>query len=720
MKLGNNFLSHGNMGKEISLGVNFMLSSLKAIQKVKQGDKEVLRQYKWLQYLYLTKEKNINLEQVNSLEGIESHPVLSYIERALTILDNSTRVNQVGKCIIEEVLIWSDVAKCGSPSKRRYWRERGFQLGIHNIGSAQIYAEEKKNVAINQRNLAQEELVFTLIYTHGLTGQFIRGEVRYCQLEPLILYMNKNTIVNQDDMYNILYVMNQCIIEAVSPQIWRDVQEEVKEIIGSILSGKREKELSLKERIKRLRNAAIQNGENFDMGYEQFFKDEKLKALFQIFFRKTDMWYVESALHDFTLEEFLKIFLLIYQKVNPLTVKQISFEPFMKDIYYDYKGKKTINLYKKRIIEAYLKEQMMEKLVAGHDSKNDHVELTIVPLDSLNENIGVAFAYSKAGEKLIEFCQEAEKSPLYERAIILLYDFFGFRKDGFDRLQNEQNYLTDMNNAKNYKKAIADYAVGNKMLDIGAGGGIMLDILSDSHSKATVIGIDISTNVIESLEKRKIREKKSWYVKQADALQLKETFALNSMDTIIFSSILHEMYSYIPYKGIKFNPEVISDSLTSAFEVLKPGGRIIIRDGIMTEPKEELRQIEFKLPNGMDFFKRYVNDFKGRQITFEQINKSTIQLPINDAMEFLYTYTWGEEAYPHEIQEQFGYFTPTEYKDVIHKVIGKKGKVLLFDHYLQDGYGEHLLPKVKLMDASRNVVKLPDSTCFIVIEKLSR
>lgn len=54
---------------------------------------------------------------------------------------------------------------------------------------------------------------------------------------------------------------------------------------------------------------------------------------------------------------------------------------------------------------------MMEKLVAGHDSKNDHVELTIVPLDSLNENIGVAFAYSKAGEKLIEFCQEAEKSP---------------------------------------------------------------------------------------------------------------------------------------------------------------------------------------------------------------------------------------------------------------------------------------------------------------------
>lgn len=86
-------------------------------------------------------------------------------------------------------------------------------------------------------------------------------------------------------------------------------------------------------------------------------------------------------------------------------------------------------------------------------------------------------------------------------------------------------------------------------------------------------------------------------------------------------------------------------------------------------------------------------------------------------MEFLYTYTWGEEAYPHEVQEQFGYFTPAEYKDVIKRVIGNKGKVLLFDHYLQDGYAEHLLSKVKLMDSSQNVVKLPDSTCFIVIEK---
>lgn len=388
-----------------------MLASLQVIQEVRQGNKEVLRQQKWLQYLYITKEKNVNLEQVPSLEGLESNPVLSYVEKTLLILDNCTSLNDPEKQIIEQVLIWSDVAKCGSPSQRKYWRERGFQLGIHNIGSAQIYAEEIRKTTNGERNLVLEELIFTLIYTHGLIGQFIRGEVRYCQLEPLILSMNKNIVVDQNDRYRLLYVLNQCIIEAVSPQIWKEVQKEVKEVISSILEGKREQELPLKERIKRLRKAAIQNGENFDEEYSRFLKESKRNEMLQLFFHKTDMWYVESALHDFSLEEFLKIFLLIYQKVDPLTIRQISFEPFMKDIYYDYKGKKTINLYKKRIIEAFLKEQTIDDLIAGTKCANEHVELVIIPLDSLNENISVTFVYSKAGEKLIEFCQEAEKSP---------------------------------------------------------------------------------------------------------------------------------------------------------------------------------------------------------------------------------------------------------------------------------------------------------------------
>ncbi|GKU80792.1 class I SAM-dependent methyltransferase [Niallia sp. NCCP-28] len=695
-----------------------MLHSLYSIQKVKMGDKTLLREQKWLQYLYLTKEKNVNLEQVESLGGIKDNPVLSYIEKSLEILNGSLKVSEYEKEIIEEVLIWSDVAKCGLEHKRKEWKNRGFQLGIHNIGSAQIYADEKMAIPIKERVLDNEELVYILISTHGLIGQFIRGEVRFRQLEPLMDFLHQNRETYPINIGNMLYVLNQCIIEAVSAATWNEVQGEVGDVINWILKGERGKEYLLKKRIMKLRKSSIKNGENFNLLYDRYFSDKKLKKLFQTFFRKTDMWYVEAALHDFSFDEFLKIFLLIYQKANPLTLKQISFEPFMKDIYYDYKGKKMINLYKKRIIEAYLKELNIEDLMKGKYVQNEHVELAIVAMNQLDEIIGAKFIYSKAGEKLIEFCQEAEKSPLYERSIILLYDFFGFRKDGFDRLHNEHIYLSDMNNSQNHKKVIAEYAVGSKMLDIGAGGGIMLDVLSEYHPNATVIGIDISTNVIEELERKKIREKKRWLVKQADALLLKDFYEINSIDTIVFSSILHEMYSYIPYKGKKFNAEVIIDSLKSAFEVLKPGGRIIIRDGIMTEPKDQIRIMEFYQLKGIEFFRRYVNDFKGRKISYEQINDCTIQLPINDLMEFLYTYTWGEEAYPHEVQEQFGYFTPSEYKEAIQNLLGEKGRLLIFQHYLQDGYEEHILPHVKVMDKDRNTARLPDSTCFIVIEKI--
>ncbi|MER3119531.1 SAM-dependent methyltransferase, partial [Bacillus subtilis] len=169
----------------------------------------------------------------------------------------------------------------------------------------------------------------------------------------------------------------------------------------------------------------------------------------------------------------------VLRSVNPLSVKHISFEPLMKDMYRDYQGVRHINVYKKRIIEACLKEMSISDLLYGEVPVNEHVSLAVQPFDQASEIVGVTFSFSQAGLKLIEFCQEAEKSPLYERAIVLLYDFFEFRKDSFDRLQNEAAYLSDMNGAEDYKKKIADYAVGERMLDIGAGGGVMLDLLTD-------------------------------------------------------------------------------------------------------------------------------------------------------------------------------------------------------------------------------------------------
>jgi hypothetical protein len=68
-------------------------------------------------------------------------------------------------------------------------------------------------------------------------------------------------------------------------------------------------------------------------------------------------------------------------------------------------------------------------------------------------------------------------------------------------------------------------------------------------------------------------------------------------------------------------------------------------------------------------------------------------------------------------EEQFGYFTPSQYAAFIEQTLGPQAKIEVFRHYLQEGYTEALQDRVVVMDESGQVVALPESTCFIVIRK---
>lgn len=350
-------------------------------------------------------------------------------------------------------------------------------------------------------------------------------------------------------------------------------------------------------------------------------------------------------------------------------------------------------------------------------SGNPHLAHRLRRQAHLPDTVFFDFEFSPAAEKLIEFCMEAEKSALYERAVLLLFDLFDLRRDAFDRFHNEDSYLSQMNDTGDYKAVILEYVTGSKVLDIGPGGGVLLDLIEARMPDVIPVGIDISSNVIEALRQRKQREGHRWEVLQGDALNLKDFVDTGSVDTVIFSSILHELYSYVPLDGVKFNHGTVAAALRSAFDVLSAGGVIIIRDGIMSEPESDQRRVRFLEEDGMALLARYAKDFAGRQIQYAVTGEQEVLMPVNDAMEFLYTYTWGEEAYIHEVQEQFGYFTPEQYADFIKRSLGEPAKVEVFRHYLQEGYTEALQGRVVVMDESGQEVALPDSTCFIVIRK---
>ncbi|NUU76536.1 class I SAM-dependent methyltransferase [Paenibacillus xylanilyticus] len=719
-----------------------MLHSLEAIHSYRRGNIPEAGQHSWLQLLAAAEQPIINLERIHSIAELEgTNPVLDYVERSLRVLDQQN-VSFWVRELVEEVLVWSETAKAGSLKQRKVWQRAGINLFVHNIGSAQLYSQyvihrktgsmddgyhtvdQTPELYADRENTItpRQHMVRTLIATHGLIGQYIRGEIPFAENAPLHSFITQGWLT-AEELQTILMALNECIIAGVDPMLWRQVESEVQRIVGWIISEPDHADWPLKERLSRLRSLSIREGESMDEAYANLQTELDIEKVLAPLSHLT-LWYVESALRDFSLQEMVKVFLLSLHSKDMATsapeadeVRHISFEPLMNTMYYDYKGVKKLNIYKKRMIEKYLEQWSWKQIEEGQSVTYPHLTHRALRHPDLTDTVFVTFEFSPAAEKLIAFCIEAEKSPLYEKAVLLLFDLFGLRRDAYDRFHNEETYLADMNSSGDYKKVLLDYIVGKRVLDIGPGGGVLLDLIEQEKPDAEPIGIDISTNVIEALERKKQREGHRWQVMKGDALQLDQYVQPGTVDTVIFSSILHELYSYIERDGRRFNTDTVVAALKSSFHVLSPGGRILIRDGIMTEPEDQKRRIRFLEPEGMRWLERYAQDFQGREITFERAAENEAVLNINDAMEFLYTYTWGEEAYVHEIQEQFGIFTPSTYENCIREALGEQAEIIRLEHFLQEGYNEALAERIVFMKEDGQPAPLPDSTCLIVIEK---
>ena len=647
-----------------------------------------------IKQLVITNEKNYNIDRIKSLKDLKTSSVYNAVLKCLEILDTKQTVY---KDLIAEVLLWMDTAKAGTKDDIKEWKKMGFNLFTHNLGSAEIYKKYSSNY---------NEVIYILIKTHGLIGQYLKGEVNLNTNKELYELVNKD-IIDKTDLKEILLILNECIIREVSDKIFENRKNQIEELIDKIIDGDFEEELNIVHRIDLL-NEGISDDDKIII--ENIIKEKQIKERLEKIFNNAQLWYYKSALRSFDVQEQIKILLIISNNIDG--VSEITFSSLMKDIYLDYKNIKRVNIYKERIIEKYLEEVTFEQIINNQIKNNINIGYVI---NKYNTTIEFSFVFSNVARKLIEFCEVAYGSNnLYNKSVLLLYDLFGFRKDNYDRFYNEIDYLETMNSSIMHKSKLLDFIVGENVLDVGPGGGALMDLILDTYNDKNVYGIDISSNVIEELNNKKARENRNYNLVKGNALCLEDYFEEGSLDTIIFSSIIHELFSYIEYEGKKFNHDVIKKALLSAYNTLSKGGRIIIRDGIMSDRVPRI--IEFKNKEDMSIFKRYVHEFKGRKIQYELLSDSKIKLDINDAMEFLYTYTWGEESFALEVQEQFGYYTPSEYEQMVLGTL-KGSKIIFSRAFLQDGYKEFLDPKVNFYDENYNSVELPNSTYILVIEK---
>jgi len=654
----------------------------------------------WLRLLKENEEPKVNFEHLQFIEENHTDKLIQYVYKTLKLLDERRGISKHMHHLLSTTLAYSEVAKGGTKEQRKKWREEGYNLLVHNEASADIFFDYYEG--------ADKEVIYHLIRTHGLIGQYLRGESQLNGYEELMNVLVREGGYTEEEIGTLLVILNYCVIAAVSQDLWKEVELQVYEVIEELMVKKMKEVDDFETRMNKLTKGFVES----DSEKREMMRQHPIRSEI---FEHVEFWYVEPAVHAFHFEDVWSMFQLIEEKWNTEdNITHLHFGKLMRQIHYNYKGEKHINIYKKRIIEKYLKEYRE----TGKPNET-HVQLK----ERTNKEAGIKeifFDFSDVGEALINFCLEAEKvDMMHSKATIMLFDFFGLRQDSYDRFHNEKEYLNHMNSAADDKKVILDYIKGTEVLDVGPGGGVMLDMI-ETHLKdkgVHVTGIDISQNVIDSLLYKKKEENKSWSVVKGDALQLTDTFPKESLDTIIYSSIIHELFSYIEWEGFKFNKEVVEVTLKSAYDALKPGGRIIIRDGVMMEEKETTRIIRFKDEKGMSFLESYTNEFKGRNISYEVVGENEVSMLVNDAMEFLYTYTWGEESFPHEVQEQFGLYTPNEYEREIKRMFGEKVDIIQKVHYLQEGYPINLKDKIAFMDEDKQEVSLPDSTLLLVIEK---
>lgn len=237
-----------------------MLQSLQAIEAYREGGWPAGEGYPWLEYIVQAEQTIVNLERIESLQELaQQNPVLDYVERSLRVLD-SLPLSYWIKELAEETLIWSEAAKGGTLRQRRSWQEESVNIFVHNIGSAQLYQRYADSVLQEEAGSAEKRrVIHTLIETHGLIGQQIRGEVPPAVNLPLSGLVEQG-LLSAGELERLLFALNHCIIAAVSPELWQEVRLQVMELIAVIASGNLQPEVPMKERLRRMRAGSIAQG----------------------------------------------------------------------------------------------------------------------------------------------------------------------------------------------------------------------------------------------------------------------------------------------------------------------------------------------------------------------------------------------------------------------------------------------------------------------------
>ena len=668
--------------------------------------------------------------------------------------------------ILRAALVFSDISKGGSVDRREEWQNRlGMDLSIHNEASAMLL---QKTALLNRypefrHSEVLQKLVIFMVQAHGLMGQFVRGEVTGAAIMDVVsrireLASELQAALLLDDFeasvraISSLYLMMNILDTAGVREglMTNDLLDHFKAVASDIQNAalgiypfptnpqtadSRIQRQFLVSRLTSLRSQAIQRGESPENVRNTLdaMDDAQISWLYDQM-RACQLWYFEAATGRLSAQSQIKLLIMgLYlsqscrtntSEIYHLDLIQIANLLSPKSDKCDAQTAQSRSNYRVRILDALLAMQTIEGLINGSaDIYQDEYIFMINGMRGNDRSISLNISVSEESDALITLLSiyERKSAVAFHSALKMLCDLYNLRKDDFDRLSNESQYLVTMNAAKNDKARMLKYLKPGRIVEVGPGGGVVLDLLASHFTDSEIIGLDASHQVVVALEQKKKQTQAKWKIIEGNAFEFQKYFQPESLDNVVFCSILHEIYSYIESEdGSRFHLESVQKMLQSAFEALAPGGRILIRDGIM--PEHTPQHLTFLAKDARPFFDAFVREFKGRRIEFQEIGENSVLIDSADAMEFMYTYTWGPESFPYEVREQYGVMTYPDYCKSVLSWLGNRARLVEIPAndalVLQPGYITALKDKVRLTDIDDNPVPFPPSNAMIVVEKV--
>ncbi len=635
-----------------------------------------------------------------------------------------------------------DIAKTASPALRSAWTARGIALDVHNEAAAAILRELDRARTWGLAP-ALGKLAIAWVEAHGLAGQHVRGEGPLAMFAPLVAALRELAPalgrVHGIEAHRAialaldgLHVLNACDTAAVREGLVDDVllgklarvRDQLTVVTAqaaftdpavalAALAPPRDR-AHLAARLHALRAGRGEPATAIEATVAALGEPEV--AVLTSALATCQLWYCEAALSALSPQGHLAVLAATAGAARRLGIDVARpWHAQLRPLVGRLVG------YRLRLVEAALARTSIRDLITGNASVGPLGALS-ARLASPRDPDAVLIDYVDTDESaaLITLLglYETRSQVAFHQMLKALCDLYGLRKDDFDRVSNEASYLASMNAARTDKQRMLDFVRPGKIVEIGPGGGVVLDLLEQRFAGSEIIGVDLSREVIAALDARARSERHAWKVVLGAAAALPELVAPGSVDSVVFCSILHEVYSYATPA---FAMDAVRDALRAAFTALRAGGRIVIRDGVMPPPAT--RRIRFLAPDARPTFDLYRAQFEGRRIEARELAPDRVELSAADAMEFLYTYTWGPASFPYEVRELYGLMTYDAYVAAILGWLGDAARAVPLPRelasYLQPGYRDHLAGKIEVTDEADRPAELPDSNCLIVIEKVT-